>query len=583
MNLDRGARRTQSARVWAVRLAWGALCSGLVLATLGCPARRRLREQPLEAVPRVATFELRLRAYLDNTSVGDDSLATYLEGLEVEGCLVAEEGRLLDGLEGLRRLHRRTYERAGTPGRLAVWEVWRWRARRFSPDGRALVETYLDLPSRSRRFYFCEDGLPSSWRALDPETFGARALAYFAAEVESRRDGLEEGGADGARVVEQLRDLRSRIERRFQAQFDERTAHAASHDRVLGELAQIWDRGVDPHDLGAPVLLAEGGIPPHVAEPSTPPGEPATYADHPAASLAGAGGGGAPGRQGFGIPDPIDVYRRDKAKRSWRRTRRLMGREARELSRLADELVAELERLDEPGARAALLRELTRMENQLDQVYADLGRHQQKVDAFRTGRAVADMLVGKAKPREGKRTRRTRRRMDASMESMGRAVAVANAEGGGTGETDPGSPWGRAGGDSDSGTGETAEATEGARRVVGVDGVTWSVETAGSALVYEGPCPAPDDGWSPAVVEALVASYPFLDGEDARIFLALLERTYTALGDRTAIERTVREHLQRGLELRLGDGKADRLSEIHDPTRAAVDQEVIRFYVRLEL
>jgi hypothetical protein len=552
-----------------------ALIAGL---TAGCAHRRLAVEAPLEAPPRLDTFDLRLRAYLDDTAVGETTLSLYLTDLEVEGCLVAEEGPLLEALEGLRRLHRRTYESLGTPGRLVVWEVWRGRLRHFSPDGRALVETYLDLPSRGRRFYFCDDDLPPSWRGLDAADFVSRARTTFAAEVEARQAGLEERGADGARVVEELRDLRVRIERRFDAQFDERDEHSAHHGELLAALDDTWYERVDPFDLGAPVLLVDGTVPPLVAVPATPAGEPATYADHPGAAMAGAGGGGAPGRDGFGIPDPIDVWRKDRVVRSWKRTRRLMRREAREMARLADEIAAELDATADPVQRERLLRELIRTENGLDHLYADLGRHWEKADAMRTGHAVADMLIGRARRKEDKRSRRTRRKMGRALEQTEEVVAQARREvlgedavaaGTGVGATaaaEPGNP---------TATGPVAGAG------TSIPGVT--VTADGNALVYEGPCPPPDAGWSGATVAALRAAYPFVDDTDARIFLALLERTYTSLSDRVQIEDVVTEHLERGIDLRLREGNAGDLSEIYDPTRDPGDQEILTFFVTLEL
>ncbi len=562
-------------------VARGALVGVVVVAlATGCPAHRRATETPLEAPPRVDTFDLRLRAYMDDTSIGDSSLSVYLATLEVEGCLVAEEGPLLDALDGLRRLHRRTYERVETPGRLAIWQIWRVRMRQFSPDGRALVETYLDLPSRSRRFYFCDDELPPAWRDLTADAFVDRARTTFAAEVEARQSGMEQGGADGAGVVEELRELRNRIERRFEAQFDEREEHAARHGELVEALGAIWDDRVDPFDLGAPVLLATGGIPPHVAEPPTPLGEPTTYSDHPGAALAGAGGGGAPGRQGFGIPDPVDVWRKDRVVRSWKRTRRLMRRDARELARMADEIAAELDAATDPATQAKLLRELMRTENGLDHLYADLGRHWEKAEAQRTGHAVADSMIGRATRKEGKRSRRTRRKMGRELARV--EETVARARSGVEGDDTLASAGG--GLPTATGLGDHAADPQGTESAGGTaPGDPDASDATGDALVYEGPCPPPDPGWNSATVDALIAAYPFVDETDARIFLTLLERTYASLGDRGRIESVVGEHLVRGIDLRLREGRAEDLSEIYDPARAPDEQDLITFYVTLDL
>lgn len=558
--------------------ALAAACALAASAAGGCALHRRAVETPLEAPPRLATFDLRLRVYMDDTSVGDSSLSVYLENLEVAGCLVTEEGPLLDALDGLRGLHTRTYERLGTPGRLTIWEVWRVRTRRFTPDGKSLVETYLDLPSRSRRFFFCDDGLPPSWRGLDAETFVDRARTTFAAEVEARRSGLRQEGADGAVVVEELRELRTRIQRRFGAQFDERTEHAALHATLARDLDDIWFDRVDPFDLGAPVVLGGSVVPPPTAVPVTPPGEPATYSDHPAAAMSGAGGGGAPGRQGFGIPDPIDVWRKERAVRSWKRTRRLMNRDAQELARLADEIAAEIEATSDPELRARLLRELLRTENGLDHLVADLGRHWQKAGSMRTGHAVADNMIGRAKRKEGKRSRKTGRRMDRALDGVEAVVAQARLEVEGP-PVDGGAAVADAGADPAGTTTDPSGTPSGA----GAADPDVVVTAVGDALVYEGPCPPPEPGWSAGAVAALVSAYPELDETDARIFLTLLERTYTSLGDRPRVEAVVLEHLERGIDLRLQEGRAADLSDIYDPARGPAEQETITFYVTLEL
>ena len=52
----------------------------------------------------------------------------------------------------------------------------------------------------------------SAWRELDVGGYRARATTYFLAEIEARRAAIEAGGADGALRIEQLRELRDRLE-----------------------------------------------------------------------------------------------------------------------------------------------------------------------------------------------------------------------------------------------------------------------------------------------------------------------------------------------------------------------------------
>jgi len=554
-----------------------------VLTLCGCA---HLRAVPVvEQAPRVETFERRLNGYLADTTVDGRRLSEYLADLEVNGCLEAQQGDLIGALSGLRRLHRRTYEHADPLGRLAVWEIWRRKLARCSSDGRKLVEIYLDHPPMGDSFFFCVDDLPVSWRNLAAEDYSERVLAYMSAEVEGRRDTLEKEGADGARVVEELRELHDQIVRRFDAQFDEEGEQSEARAILVAELRILWLDEVDPHDYGAPVLpramAAPGSLMDELALQE--PGEAATYSDHPAAAGRGAGGGAIPRRDGFAIPDPADAARRDRTVRSWQHSRRIMIRDAKQDARLLTELEGELASIENPREREALLREMERIGNRLDHTVADLGLHQQKALTLRTGSAVSDKMVSRASRKENRRSWRKRRKVlgdvrEDAAETLDRArvavhgeaaVAAAETAGGGSGGS------GAAGG-------PLAE-------LMGTDGggapQLGTVEPAeeGNSLVYEGPCPVPDAAWSDEIVAGVRAAHPFMDEVDTRIFLSLLRRTYTSLGGTVGVEQVVERHLSLGLDLRLDRGKADGLSEIYDPARSPADQDEIQFYVRLEL
>lgn len=552
-----------------------------VVTLCGCAHRSVM---PVEQqTPRVDTFERRLNGYLADTTVDGRRLSEFLEALEVNGCLEAQQGDLTQALHGLRRLHRRTYEHADPLGRLAVWEIWRRKLVRFSPDGRKLVEIYLDHPPMGDSFFFCIDDLPTSWRNLEADDYIERVVAYMAAEVEERRAALVKEGADGAKVVEELRELHDQVLRRFDAQFDEEGQQAAARASLQTELRILWLDEVDPHDYGVPVLPRELTVPGSLLDEMElqEVGEAATYSDHPAAAGRGAGGGAVPQRDGFAIADPADVARRDRTVRSWQRTRRIMIRNAKQDARLLGELETELLDLDDPRERAALLREMERIGNRLDHTVADLGHHQQVASTLRTGSAVSDKMVGRASRKENRRTWRKRRKVlgdvrEDAEQTLGRARvevygedAVADLESvtdGGGGAT--GGPLAdlldnAGGGTPQLGTVEPAE--------------------EGNSLVYEGPCPIPDAGWSAEIVAGMRAAYPFMDDVDTRIFLSLLRRTYTSLGGTVGVEQVVERHLSLGLDLRLDRGQADGLSEIYDPERPPEDQDEIRFYVRLEL
>ena len=109
--------------------------------------------------------------------------------LEVCGCLAAEP-EVVERLEVLRvehvaELERRGYRRA--------WRRLRRRLKQSSPDGRALVEAWLDSPERARRIYLCQDELPIP-EELDVADFADLALDDLAGrwwEDEGRLNGAD--------------------------------------------------------------------------------------------------------------------------------------------------------------------------------------------------------------------------------------------------------------------------------------------------------------------------------------------------------------------------------------------------------
>jgi len=572
-----------------------ALIVGLLLATgipalCGCPAHRTASG----GIPPTHTYERRLGEYLEETLVGDVPLGEYLTYLEVQGCLELEESELLGALSGLRSLHRQAYEHASKPARLIVWDIWRRRTAHFSPDGASLADTYLDHPPMGRSYFFCDDELPTAWKSLEPADFQRRAAAYFEAEVETRQGDLEREGADGARVVEELADLRARIVRRFEAQFGAGEAEVAALAGLHTALDDVWYDRVDPHDLGRPALLVEAPfrLTPRDALIAAEPGEPATYSDHPNAANRGARryteGWAPPGNSGvsFSIPDPDDRARAARIIRSWKRTRQQIMSNARAT-------VREVEALEEAIAGATgeeqvrLLRELDRLAVRMDHLTADLGRHRNMVANHQSGYAGTDAITFRAKPREFKRVRRRHRRMDRLEESvvevLDRTAEVAVAGLGG------GSGAGAGGGDSSGlgvGDGAPGDTSDDATADAGADpgeGEDVAADAAGRTLVFEGPCPPPGAEWSAETVAELIEAYPFLDEVDARIFLSLLRRAHTGLESADQVEAVVLEHIRKGLDLRLRAGRADELSDLYDPARSPDQQDDITFYVWLGL
>lgn len=569
---------------WGRRASSATVVLGLIVIT-GCPATTAARR------PTAVTFEHRLDVYLDETQLRGEPLGVYLTHLQIEGCMETDEGPLLDALQGMRRLYRQTYERVEAPGRLMVRDAWARSVQDFSPDGLALVETYLDHPPLGRSFYFCDDGLPAAWQTLGAADFVHRARAFADAETEARLATIEGGGADGAVQIEELRQLHDDVLRRFRAQFDEEGADAEVYSALTADLEAAWLAKIDAYDLGRPVAPRPQ---PHIsagylAAEEVEWGVPATYSDHPGAANAGA-------REGAGsqaipytpgmveIPNARDVAERNRVVQSWRKTRRLMLAEARQEAERVEDLLAQLDLASGEAEQQALLRELRRAEIRLEHIAADYGVHVDRVKTTRTGMAVANRMLQRPSRKEVKRTWRKRDRVQEAQETARAAVAraedeleVAVAEAGGAGESGggPGTPTDWLGIPADGAHESTAGDTP------------WTVsepdDASGNTLVYRGPCPPPDPEWSDEVVAALQARYPSLDGTDARIFLGLLARTFPQIGGRAEIEAVVFEHVERNLDLQLREGHADGLSEIWDPARGVLEQDEITFYLTLEL
>ena len=598
----------------------GALALGL---WTGCPRRS----------PN-GSFQRQLSAHLEHEQIQQRPLGEWLDQLTVEACLEDVEA-LPDALAALRRLHHAAYEQADPAERHAIWQAWRRRLGSMSADGQRLVEVYLDSPARARQLFLCDDTLPASWKGLDAGTYRERALAYYESQVAEHQPVFEQGGADGARAVETLRELSHQIQVRYRAQYDERGTAAASYVSLEQALDELWDRRIDLFDVGMPVAYIDEPAPPPDVELPFDAGEPATYSDHPEAHLAGTtgleksafapgglawdgglsiplgkhpygprvllGGGAAaqsedredeirfangttladiptgPGGLSMPIPDPKDVIMAQRIIDSWRNTRRELVRQIGEQERRVASLERDLSNADESEGDA-LRAELARASNTLGQLTVDLTRHGNSLAGKRTGRAVADKLVAAAVPRESRATRRDQR---AAAHAANQARdAVRRTEPPGT----PGSATHIRTPDTGSGGG-VLPGTDAGTTLTGGPGPDAADDPGvpgGRTLLYEGPCPLPDPRWSPEIVAALLSHDPSLDEVDARIVLSLIQRALPHDVER-GVEEVVLEHLNAGFDLQLRRGHVDRLSDVVDPAAPADEQTVIQFQVTLVL
>jgi len=600
----------------------GALGVALLCQLSGCP--RASLHPP---------FDRQLRDHLDQERIQQQPMGEWLDQLAAESCL-GELESLPGALAALRRLHRTTYEHADPAERRAIWQAWRRRLESMSPDGRRLVEVYLDSPARARQLFLCDDTLPASWQGMDAEAYPERALLYYEGQVLERQPEYRAGGADGARAVEELRELSWQIKVRYRAQYDERGSAAGPYRELERELAALWARHVDRFDVGLPVSYVDKPLPPPDVEPPADAGLPATYSDHPDAHLAGTtglethsfGAGGLPWSGGLDIPlsnrpygpslklgdttesvdredeirfangttladipgggngvsvpvpDPKDVIMAQRIIDSWRTARRELVRQIGE----QEGRVAALER-DLGGAgdedRDALRAELVRATNTLGHLTADLARHGNSLAGKRTGRAVADKLVAAAVPAESRATRRAQRAA-ATVANQARDVVS------GTEPDAPSSAGAAAGAHApDTGTVHTqgSVATNGTPSGGPAPAIGDPPAPAhGSTLIYEGPCPLPDPRWSDQVVAALLTHDRSLDETDARIVLSLIQRALPA-DIVQGVEEVVLDHLRSGYDLQLRRGHVDRLSDVVDPSVPAAEQTVIQFQVTLDL
>lgn len=548
-----------------------ALTGAMLLLSAPATAEAQIFSRVIERITDPAPpFSPVVESILREHQVGGLSLGEYLAGVDFEGCLQDVRVELLDGLDKLRSTHVVALENRKPT---AVWRTWERKLDGLSPDGMLLVQAWLDSPEIGRRLYFCEDGLPPSWRTLEPDAYVVEAVTWFDVAVAERDEFLAQGSpGDREQAVMELIELRGALTDRFTTTFASSSDTTEALARMDERLDLMWQHLVEPHHFGfTPRARTE--------DPNFDPG--ATRRARPANPFAGAA-----------IPDPRDVALRDRTAASWRRQKQIIDKDIQDRQDRLDEAVDAISGASDPAELDQLVRVAMRIDAELAQSVNDLERLQGRVRVHATGRPWVDSMLD-----NGYRRRAVRRldRQEQQTQTQRTAAAEAIVVAVGKGARAPAEQQGGgAGGDSGSGgvtvvaSGEAGPGNWLAGLPMPESGLPQTSvadvgipEGAGWVdRVYEGPLPAPSGVWSDDLVAAIRVRHPTLDDTDVRILLGLVREAYPDLESRADAERAVWRSLasDRGLNIR---GEEATLSDLHLPGAARADQPIVTFVLTL--
>ena len=510
-----------------------------------------------------------IRQAMEELQVDGQPLGPYLEQLQVDGCLDAVSDDLVEQLDVLRRMHVVALEHRRSP---AVWATWERHLTDLGPEAYLLVTTWLDSPATARRLYLCDDGLPPSWKELDPDAMVIEAVTWFDVAVAEREHTMIHGApSDRELAIMQLWELRDALNRRFDSTYPADDEHAGARERLQARLDLMWETLVAPYHTGfTPRARA--------VDAKARPGET----------------GRAPVQTpftGLDIPDPQDVAYRDRVVNSWRRQRQILRKEAHDRDTDLAELRARIAVTMDPDQLDRLVRRASRLEAASAQAVADLERLMTRVRHFSTGQPGVDRLLRRGAKRRA--VKRLDRRQDEVQQQRDRA-AKAVAEAVDRGAAQPGTiragavTVGRRGNDrsGDPGPGNWLAGLPAGSTPLSSADVAPSEGLGSDELVglvqrrYEGPLPTPSGVWSDDLVQAVRGKHPSLDETDVRILLGLVQAAYRELPDRMAVEAAVWRSLAtaQGLSLR---GEEASLSELWVPGLSGAEQPAVTFILTL--
>jgi len=500
-------------------------------------------------------------------SVGGVPLGEYLPALQFTGCLDDVRAELVEGLGALRRVHVNAVERRRLP---QVWRTWERKLSDLSPDAWLLTTAWLDSPEVARRLYMCDDGLPPSWKALDPDGYVREAVVWFDVAVAEREQAVLKGApADRELAIMELLELQEALVDRFATTYPAEAAYAGARERLDERLDLMWRVLVEPHHYGF--------------TPRARTTDPETTGDAHRRRMPQSP------FIGISIPDPQDSRARDRVVESWRRQRRIVDAEIKVRTAELEEITTEM-----ATARGEELQDLVRaaarLEAQVSNARVDLVRMQNRVRHFSTGKPWIDSMLS-----AGFR-RRNVKKLDArddTLEAQSVALREAVEEAVSRGASPPPRWDGTEGGGGEEAVAATrvergtpgpgnwlAGLPEGTVSAAVPDAAPGIPEGTGAVeRVYEGPLPLPSAVWSLDLVDELVAAHPTLDRTDVRILLGLVKAAYRELPDRAAVEEAVRRTLDEGgLRIR---GEESTLSDLWIPGRTRGDQPVVTFVLTL--
>lgn len=503
-----------------------------------------------------------MAAVLDSKSDGGPTLRDRLRTLEMRDCLTADQQGIVAGLDALRAVHAVALEHSRHP---RVWARWERALVDVSPDAWLLVWTWLDAPEAARRQFLCDDGLPPSWKRLDPDAFVLEAILWFDVGVAERDHALRAGvPADREAAVVQLMELRRALLTRFDATYP--PSDDVARARLADRLSLMWREMVEPWHWG---FTPRGRLAEGVAKPDE------LLAHRPRALPLGGE-----------IPDPDDVAARDRVVAGWRKQRRVLDAEILRLRQELDAVRAAAEQAEGKALDDAV-RQAVRLDQELGSLREDVVGLQQRVANYSTGRPWIDRMLRNGFKRGAVRKLEIRQgALEYARDQAGEAVAVAVSRGAIEPYTARPEDGGTTGGDVVAGRpgpgnwlaglpGAADRAHHTTEPAVGIPEGTGLVERR-----YEGPLPLPSGAWSDDLVRALRSRHPELDDQDARILLGLVRLAYRELPDRTAVEEAVWRSLRDAEGLRLR-GEERTLSEIWLPGRGQNEQPVVTFVLTL--
>ncbi len=504
---------------------------------------------------------------LGSHPVGEVSLGEALTALQFEGCLDRVREDLVLGLSELRALHVRGVE---TRSLKRVWSIWERKLRLLSPESYLLVTTWLDSPATARRLYFCEDGLPPSWKSLPPQAYLVEAITWFDIEVADREHALQTGQpGDRELAVMELMELREALVDRFRNTYPADAEHLEPLGLLQERLGAMWAVMVDPYHLGfTPAARTEDTKAPAGSLGSLKPQSPFS---------------------GVGIPDPRDLAARSRVVRSWKRQQRVLNEDLERIEDELDDTLASLSAadlsLEDLNART---RAAARLDARLAQTHASIQRMGNRILYRGTGRSWVDsMLDNGYRRRAVRRLDRKEKVLLTERERTESAIEDAVARG----ATRPG---GSDEDDSGGGQGQGLPVASGRNWLEGLPGVENSTGstvtptirggipkgTGWVERIYEGPLPTPSASWDADLVAAILGRYPNLDATDARILLGLVRLAYKELDSRNAVEAAVWRSLteEEGLRIR---GEESTLSDLWTPGKDRSEQPVVTFVLTL--